>query len=133
MMPRRQSLLWIGAGAAVWAVATAVLIFLAGPLFGSGPLLYAASTVVIGTAFVGLFFTLVRLVGTGQHDLLRAATLFSIPGMIGEAPILLAFDRVITSMSDSQAGLYAAFLFLGYAALLSAAVIAQQRHTASTG
>lgn len=126
-MSRSKTLFWISAGTVVWAAATGALVFLGGLLFGSGWMRFAASTAAIGAAFVVLFFLLARLTGTDRPDLVRAASLFSVPGMIGEVPILLAFDRTIASMSADQAGLYAAFLFLGYAVLLIAALLAERQ------
>ncbi len=131
-MPAKQYGLWLAAGMGTWAVATAALMVLGGPLLGSGTLRYALSAAVIIAAFIGLFMALARMIGTPRTNLVQAATLFSIPGMVGEVPVLLAFDRVITSMSSSQSGLYAAFLFLGYAALLSTAIILQHDRTNDT-
>ncbi len=118
---------WTGLGALVWAIATAALAVLAGPLFGSGKLIYWLSTVTLCTSFVLLFVLGARWSGTARHDWVRAAALFATPGLIGEVPVMLNFKAAVPSLPAEAASGYAAFLFLGYGALLATAAWASSR------
>jgi Family of unknown function (DUF5367) len=112
---------WTGAGLVVWVVASIVLSVLAGTLFASGVILYIVSTIGLSAAFVGLFLILARWMGTRQADYLLAAAWFCVPGLFGEVPVMLMFPMLVASMPGYGAGLYGAFLFLGYGALLACA------------
>lgn len=52
---------------------------------------------------------------------LQGAICLALPGMLGEIPILFDFSHVMSDMQPETAGRYAAFLFSGYAAIISVA------------
>lgn len=118
---------WFLAGFTVWLIATLGLAAIGDVFIGSGALIYALFVAIICSGFVALFAIIARWKKVGKSELLGAAAAFSIAGMLGEVPVMLTFPSMVPSLSAMSAGPFAAFLFLGYAALLSYALIVQTR------
>jgi hypothetical protein len=112
---------WVVFGASVWVVATGGLTLLAGPLFGSSELVYWLSSITISVLFVFLFVLAARWTRTPRHEWVRAAALFAVPGLFGEVTVMLNFGAAVPSLPMQEASRYAAFLFFGYATLLTTA------------
>ncbi|MEM6312275.1 MAG: DUF5367 family protein [Pseudomonadota bacterium] len=115
------------AGFAVWLIATLGLAVIGDVFIESGALIYALFVAVICSCFVALFAIIARWKRVGKSELLGAAAAFSIAGMVGEVPVMMTFPSMVPSLSATSADLFASFLFLGYAGLLSYALAIQTR------
>ena len=119
---RPRIMTWLSAGFAVWLVATLVLAWIGDLFLERGPVVYVAFVIAICAGFIGLFALLGHLVGLARSALLSAAVAFSIAGMAGEVIVMATFPALVPALSAGSAGPFAAFLFLGYTALLGYAL-----------
>lgn len=122
-MNKREVVLWLATGAAVWASATALLALWGGMLFQ----FYWPAVAAICGAFVIFFLAMSRVRRIAPAHQLRAAACLAIPGVLGEVPVLLTFPQMVPSFAPDAAGQYGAFLFLGYGALFAIALWRETR------
>lgn len=119
---RPSALAWLTAGFAVWLIATLVLGWIGDLFLERGMVVYIVFVIAVCLGFVALFAFLARLAKLARPALLQAAVAFSIAGMAGEVIVMMTFPMFVPALSASTAGPFAAFLFCGYAALLSYAL-----------
>ncbi|MEM1102932.1 MAG: DUF5367 family protein, partial [Pseudomonadota bacterium] len=110
---------WFGAGFFIWLLATIALAIVGDMFLERGVVVYALFTFFTCGGFIALFFVLTRWRKVNGSQVLPAAAAFSVAGMLGEVPVMLTYPSLVPALSTSSTGFYAAFLFLGYAALLA--------------
>lgn len=120
---------FLGAGVAVWAVATVLLRFVGQYLLvpGNTPLTIAAF-VGVAVLMVVLMSVLYRIRQVSGSEKLLAATLFALPGMVFDAVVVFFFTDVFPNMPAEAVraeadSLFAAWLFCGYSVVLLSGLI----------
>jgi len=120
---------FLGAGVAVWAVATVLLRVVGQYLLipGNTPLTIAAF-VGVALLMTVLMSVLYRIRHVSGSEKVLAATLFALPGMAFDAVVLFFFADVFPNMPASAVrpeadSLFAAWLFCGYSVVLLSGLI----------
>jgi hypothetical protein len=117
-MTTKERLGFVSLGFLIWLAGTLLYRWIGSVLFEGTATEYWLNVICTGISFAAVGFALMKWRKIAPKDWLQAAICLALPGMVGEVPILSAFDTLMSNMQPETAGRYAAFLFAGYAALL---------------
>lgn len=103
--------------------------------FGAGLLerafwFYAANAFLVGGAVVFLFHVAARLRRLPRRHRLLAAAIFAAPGLIGAGVMLALFKDIFPQWDAVSLGRFGAFILLGHALLIGAALETRRAHAA---
>lgn len=120
-MSTKDKLGFITLGFIVWAAATSVYRVIGSSFFEGSAAGYWLNVIFTGILYAVVSLGLMKWRKIEQKDWLQGAICITLPGMLGEIPILAGFSDLMSNMQPETAGRYAAFLFGGYSILLGAA------------
>lgn len=108
----------MGAGLIAWGGVTGFYGAFGGPLLESSFWFYAVNAALAALGMLAVFQIACRLRRTARNRRLLAGILFALPGLIGGTVVYLNLEELFPQLEAVSHGRYAAFLLVGYAAIL---------------